>query len=548
MKTTLRTTRTLVVLSVACLTVPAVATGCSSSKSGAESIAQTSQDLYGLGTAATKWTNGVVPVCFQNLNANSTDSALQNQLQTILANSWSAAANITFTGFGDCPSSGNFVTVVFLTGTQGGDANVGQGRDTVNLSSDGTNTTAGLAEFTHIAIHEFGHVLGFEHEMQRPDNWPGGVAQQCPPGSGNPLAWAYNPVPGGINLTPNYDPASIMNYCSPGGSATTLSVGDIIGASGPQAYGPPATGCVFANTSTGCVAGSQGESETFTVPAACPTTGSWVLQQLAGSNYTSVSASSPTSFVFGTQAGGAATSGPPIGSVQTSRVCDTYGNCSAPFQVTISDCNPSDGLALDANDSPLQVVAGGAESGANVIMSGPWTAHDGGLNATGQVLSQPNGGLIVTLGAGFTVNGAGAVPIKVSAPPLATPGPYQATISVKDAYTQTTLTATIPIQVLACVPQSASTVCQPSGALCGTYSAGCGVTVNCGSCASGNVCSNGVCCAAGYFYNTALNTCEPVSCPSGTEYCAIAGGCVTPAVCTKLEGGGGGTCKPGTCS
>jgi hypothetical protein len=358
--------------------------------------------------------------------------------------------------------------------------------------------------------------------------------------------------PGGINLTPIYDPDSIMNYCDPGGNTQTkLSVGDILGASGPQGYGPLAGGCVFVNTSTQCVPGPQlSESETYTVPVTCPqTTGSWVLQQLVGSKYAPVatSASSPNTFVFGAQAEGGATSGPPIGSVQTIRTCDTFGNCSAPFKITISDCGTKpDSLALDSNDSPLQVVAGGAESSANVIMTGPWVATDGGKNATGQVLSQPSGGLIATLGTGFSVNGAGAVPITVSAPLSAAPGPYQASIEVTDAYSKVQRTATIPIQVLACVPDSASAVCQPSGGICGLHSAGCGVSVDCGSCANGNVCSSGYCCAPGYFYNTSLNVCEPDSCPTGTSYCYALGACATDAVCLKYSHPP--VCKPGTCS
>lgn len=50
-----------------------------------------------------------------------------------------------------------------------------------------------------IAIHEFGHAIGFAHEHNRPDT-PG----EC-------MAEAQGPS-GDVMLTP-YDPASVMNYC-----------------------------------------------------------------------------------------------------------------------------------------------------------------------------------------------------------------------------------------------------------------------------------------------------------------------------------------------
>jgi Astacin (Peptidase family M12A) len=52
-----------------------------------------------------------------------------------------------------------------------------------------------------IAVHEFGHAIGFTHEQNRPD-----APQQCQ---------ADSQGPDGDYLVTKYDPNSIMNYCNP---------------------------------------------------------------------------------------------------------------------------------------------------------------------------------------------------------------------------------------------------------------------------------------------------------------------------------------------
>ena len=199
-------------------------------------VQQDEGELYGLGSVATRWPNGIVPVCWQNENDH---PELQARARVILKAMWSRAANITF-NFGSCASlPANHVTVVFSTvpGFRGNASGLGYGARTVTLLGDDTGA---LTHFRYEVIHEFGHALGFAHEMKRPDNWDGDVAKQCGVAVTDPDYGNYAALPGGINLTATYDANSVMNYCNPLGFPTVLSAGDIAGARRADAYGPPA--------------------------------------------------------------------------------------------------------------------------------------------------------------------------------------------------------------------------------------------------------------------------------------------------------------------
>src|SRR5262249_44107921 len=252
---------------------------------------------------------------------------LRARIPGILAASWSRAANINFTGYGACSGSGDTVTVSFSTspGYRGNTTGLGAGTRPVTLVSD--DATPRLAHFTYEVIREMGHALGFAHEMNRPDNWDGTAATPCRVSADNSDYKQYVSTPGGLNLTPNYDPNSIMNYCDPNGNLTTqLSVGDILAASSPGAYGPGR--CIFAGGAPQCtrsLVGGDAQS-TYTVPSACPATTGWVMKSASGGGplpHACLDGSAPgtcsganvnpTTFVLSAQRQGIVQSGPAVG-------------------------------------------------------------------------------------------------------------------------------------------------------------------------------------------------------------------------------------------
>lgn len=172
------------------------------------------------GPDAAKWPGGLVPVCFTSMGT-SLEAAW---LKDALARSWSAWANVGFTYLDSCRGvleTSTTVRVAFLAVDH---ANWGsRGRAAIGYAPNrwallwycapgnptgclpGGPMAADYEEsFRAVVVHEFGHILGFIHEQQRPDATP-----NCPLQMDEQSVTIEN----GFYLSSRYDPDSIMNYC-----------------------------------------------------------------------------------------------------------------------------------------------------------------------------------------------------------------------------------------------------------------------------------------------------------------------------------------------
>lgn len=166
--------------------------------------------------------DNAIPVCIE-VDSFGFQSEL-NWVKDSISKTWEHYSSITFTGWQPCPDSFNGIRI--------GVGDVGPHVKYLGRKLAGVRKGMMLnfkfakwgpacqekreACIRSIAVHEFGHALGFAHEQNSPDA-PGECAIQAQGPNGDEM------------LTP-YDPESVMNYCNPlynnGGK---LSKKDIIG-------------------------------------------------------------------------------------------------------------------------------------------------------------------------------------------------------------------------------------------------------------------------------------------------------------------------------
>jgi hypothetical protein len=246
------------------------------------------------------------------------------------------------------------------------------------------------------------------------------------------------------------------------------------------------------------------------------------------------------SFVLGHQAEGGVSWGPAIGASPQYQMCDAFNNCSAPFNITITNCNTRVDDFYVAYNETLYVTQG-STGWETLELAGPWVNEDAGINAYGGLVSTNMPYATFNFGAGYSNNTAcgqitdciAFMNMTVGASFSTPVGNYTATVKATDPTTQVTRTTITPIVVSACTPPPASC----AGLQCGTFT-GCGQTLNCGGCAGGDVCSIGHCCPTGMEWDG--TNCSPppppvCDCKPGF-FCNAAGECQR-----------NGTCKPGTC-